>query len=504
MALFRLCFVITALLGSSFAFAVDEAGRVIFARGVVSAVDESDSRRGLRTGDLVHEGDRIVTGRSAVVQIHLSDGALLGLRGNSEYLIARQQYEPESDLAEQAGELFSGWMRMITGAIGKSRPDNVRVSTSVATIGIRGTVFQLLHVPESGLEGFNDVDPGSYVMLEDGGIDFFNDGGMRRVGAGEVAFAGALSQQPEPRPDRRHLFARHLESLSVSRDDVRRLRLQYFLREQNSDANGSLQTVLDKEILSTTFVNLGALSSYSPGGRNVRLTAGAANLLYAAGDATRVLTGVRGDPGDASLDFLQFSGGAPVATGQALIGGVYSQVHWGIWREGTFDAVNSSTGPYAVTGDWHYMFASNLQPDPSVLTATLTGSFTYDYVGGTPLTNSTGAADFTNVATIGRILGGQLNVDFGSALMQADLGLSLPDVLTPVAVSGGGSLTQFYATGLTLADGLGVVSGNIQGAFVGPAAEGAISAVEINDAGNNANYQGMAAFERTGPGVALP
>lgn len=504
MAIFRLVSLIAALLASSLLHAADEAGRVLFARGVVSALDEADSRRGLRNGDPVYEGERIITGRSAVVQIHLSDGALLGLRGNSEYLIERQQYEPESDLAEQAGELFSGWMRMITGAIGKSRPNNVRVSTSVATIGIRGTVFQLLHVPETGLEGFNDVEPGSYVMLEDGGIDFFNDGGVRRVDAGGVAFAGALGQAPTPRPDHRHLFARHLESLSVTRDDLRRLRLQYFLREQSNDVDGSLQTVLDKEILSTTFVNLGALTSYSPGGRNVRLVAGGDNVLYTSNDTTRLLTGLRGDPGDASIDFLQANGsGGPLSTGQALIGGLSSQVHWGIWREGTFDASNSSTGPYAVTGDWHYMMASNIQVDPAVLASSLTGSFSYSYVGGTLLSDSTGAADFANAASIGQVQSGQLNVDFGSALMQANLSLSLPNQGLTVGMSGGGSLTQFYDSGLTLSDG-GAVTGNLQGAFIGPTAEGAISAIEINDADNNANYQGMAVFERTGPGVALP
>ena len=181
-------------------YAAESAGKVLFATGIVSAIDEQDSRRGLQAGDPVFEGDRIVTGRNAVVQMHLSDGAVLGLRGNSNYLIETQKFEPESGIAEQAGELFSGWMRMVTGAIGRSNPTSVRQSTSVATIGIRGTVFQVIHVPEGGLEGFNDVEPGSYVMLEEGNIEFFNREGSRRLVPGDVAFVGLASQKPQPRP----------------------------------------------------------------------------------------------------------------------------------------------------------------------------------------------------------------------------------------------------------------------------------------------------------------
>lgn len=39
--------------------------------------------------------------------------------------------------------LIGGTMRFITGLLGKHSPDRVRISTSTATVGIRGTDFIL-------------------------------------------------------------------------------------------------------------------------------------------------------------------------------------------------------------------------------------------------------------------------------------------------------------------------------------------------------------------------
>ena len=489
--------------------AADEAGKVLFSRGVVSAVDGQDSRRGLRAGDAVYEGDRIITGRAGIVQIHLSDGALLGLRGSSEYQIKTQKFEPEEGIAEQAGELFSGWMRMITGAIGRTRPDNVRVGSSVATIGIRGTVFQLIHVPEEGLEGFNDVEPGSYVMLEDGRIDFFNEAGSRRLMPGDVAFVGLANRRPLPRPDRQELFARRLQQILAFRQEQQaerfRTALQMHLFNQyTSSVENSLQTVLDKELVQTTFKNIGALGSYIPAGRYQRLKAGESNLELLNTDTTRLLSRMAGDPGDGSVDLLFASGTAtPLALGQTLIGGLASQVHWGIWREGSYTAVNSVTGAYSQTGDWHYILASKVQPDPALLSARLDGTFTYSYLGGTPLTNTQGLGSSVSPGSLGSIAAGQLQVDFTNSQMQAGLALNLPNQPTQVNVFGGGTLADFYNGSLNLADGTASVVGNMKGAFVGPTAEGAIATVGISDFGSNANYQGVAAFERTGAGSAV-
>ena len=279
-----------------------------------------------------------------------------------------------------------------------------------------------------------------------------------------------------------------------------RLRAEY----QDSLSN-SLQTLLDSEVVQTTFVNLGALSSYSPEGRYQRLLAGQANLQILQTDQTRLLSGMRANPGDGSIDTLFATGDAPpVAVGQAFVAGLASQIHWGVWRQGSFEAVNSVSGAHSPTGDWHYILASNVQPDPALLSSQLNGAFTYEYIGGTPLTDSLAAANFANPDSLGRIAGGRLQVDFDSNLMRAGLALALPNQGSVIGVSGGGTLADFYQGGFGLADSSATVTGNIKGAFVGPTAEGAIASVGVNDIGNNASYQGVAAFERTGTAASLP
>ena len=56
-----------------------EAGRILFARGTVSIVDENQSARGGSVGSVFYEGDRIVTGNNSIAQLRLSDGALAAL-----------------------------------------------------------------------------------------------------------------------------------------------------------------------------------------------------------------------------------------------------------------------------------------------------------------------------------------------------------------------------------------------------------------------------------------
>jgi hypothetical protein len=59
----------------------------------------------------------------------------------SELLISEFEFNPNSYAGDLAISLLKGTMRVVTGLIGKTAPDNVRFSTPSATIGIRGTEF---------------------------------------------------------------------------------------------------------------------------------------------------------------------------------------------------------------------------------------------------------------------------------------------------------------------------------------------------------------------------
>src|SRR5690606_35475279 len=188
--------------------AAEQAGKILYSRGSVSIVDVQDSARGGRTGAPLFEGDRIVTGTGAIAQIRLSDGALVALRGSSDYQIETQQYGEEEDLYEQAGKLFTGWMRSITGAIGKKYPQKVSQSTTVATIGIRGTTYQLISIPPEGLPEYPGEEPGTYVMLEEGQVEIFGEAGSRLLKPGDIVFVPAAGGAPQLRPDKTSMFER--------------------------------------------------------------------------------------------------------------------------------------------------------------------------------------------------------------------------------------------------------------------------------------------------------
>ena len=183
-----LLIVLVWLSGMASANPMNEAGKIIFAHGTVAIVDQHDSARGAQKGSVFHEGDRIVTGSQSIAQLRMNDGALASLRSHTNYLVERQRNDEDEGIYEQAGRLISGWMRSVTGAIGAREPGNVSHNTPVATIGIRGTMYQSIHVPEQGLPEFANLQPGSYIYLEEGGVRVGNESGSLNLRPGEIAF----------------------------------------------------------------------------------------------------------------------------------------------------------------------------------------------------------------------------------------------------------------------------------------------------------------------------
>ena len=90
-------------------------------------------------GDSVAAGDTLMTGVDGRVQIRFSDGSLLSIQPRSEFRIDEYRF----DVGTQRGffTLVQGALRAVSGAIGKRAPEDYRMSTPTATIGIRGTEY---------------------------------------------------------------------------------------------------------------------------------------------------------------------------------------------------------------------------------------------------------------------------------------------------------------------------------------------------------------------------
>lgn len=471
------------------------AGKILFARGEVAITSQAGERRQAETGDAVDEGDRVTTGARSMAQLRLSDGALVSLRSHSDYQIVAQK--DEGDLLEQAGKLFSGWMRTVTGAIGEKDPEAVRQETPVATIGIRGTTYQVIHIPEGGHPDFPDAPPGTYIYLQEGAIEISGDGEVRYMEPGDVVFVPLDGGAPMPAPEWRRLFSEEdggpggegaEEDTQGGEDRTGRDDL-----ESNDALNDGVEETLGEEDGAGagpgTLGAAGARGVYNPSFPQ-SLEASGGNLTVLSDESGDYVQSMQWADSDGLVHDLQATEEEPDSRGSASLANG-QRVIWGVWAEGNYSATFNGS-PQSVTGDWHYAAGSNVLTENEAVNLPLTGQYGYDYVGGTTLTGSEGGSM--------TITGGGLLVDFTNNGLQVSIDATanaMSDTYT-----GNGNFTSFYDT-----DGAGIFlggqtntgwGGSIRGSFVGPNAEGVISDVRL-DQGSTEEFYGAAVFENNGP-----
>jgi FecR-like protein len=455
-----------------------EAGKILYSRGVVSIVDELESARGGKTGAKIFEGDRVVTGRGALAQIRLSDGALIALRGSSDYQIEKQSFDEEEDLYEQAGQLFTGWMRSITGAIGKKYPNNVTQKTSVATIGIRGTVYQVIHIPPEGLPGYAGEEPGTYVLLEEGAVEMTGEGGTRLMKPGDVVFVPAAGGTPVLAPQKISLF-KNPEADTIT-----------FVESEDLDFSEELNVGLEESLNSNEapFVNLASMGVINASRYNgVKPTTTTSNHVFVGSGPGRVLTSVTIDDGVPYV-YTANAGAAPLSTGYHLLSNG-SAINWGAWAESDYSVFDPGPEPLTPFGVWQYMVASNVVSQ-TMATTGLVGSATFNYVGGTALRDD-------SLGLVHNITGGTVAIDFSADIVDVNLTSTLGNIAS--GCGNGCGVLLLYQDGLNISSG--VYSGTMGGALVGEG-EGLITTLYLTgpsdplDTGSpTANLSGTAAFE---------
>jgi hypothetical protein len=121
------------------AFAERLVGQVLIAKGVVTANNNQAAPRTLAKGSQVFLGETISTASDSFVVLKMVDDSKLSLRPKSE--VTLEKFSQESGKEEALFDLLKGGLRALSGDIGKKRPEQYRVQTSIATIGIRGTDF---------------------------------------------------------------------------------------------------------------------------------------------------------------------------------------------------------------------------------------------------------------------------------------------------------------------------------------------------------------------------
>ena len=117
-------------------------GSVTYVRGAVTKQSVSDGSNAhlLVKGNELSIGDVIKTGSKSFAMLKLEDGTRLTIRPNTSFVVEKMNAKKDST-ASAVLRLFRGGLRAITGFISKKNPNGYHLRTSVATIGIRGTVF---------------------------------------------------------------------------------------------------------------------------------------------------------------------------------------------------------------------------------------------------------------------------------------------------------------------------------------------------------------------------
>ncbi len=171
-----------------------QIGAVERLNGTVTVTPAGEAQRALAQGDPVREGDLVVTAADSETLIKLRDDTTLALRQNSQMRMVEFKYEKAGADTLVVG-LLKGTLRKVSGLIAKSRPRNVLLRSPTATVGIRGTDFEVAIVEEESAA----TRAGTYDFVHDGATTIqIASGESLDVAENQTGLALAFPRPGEP------------------------------------------------------------------------------------------------------------------------------------------------------------------------------------------------------------------------------------------------------------------------------------------------------------------
>lgn len=162
------------------------AARVDFSSGNATVQSPGMAPRPLAKGAEVGQGDMVNTGNGRV-QLRFVDGAYVSLQPQSQFRIDDFRFNGKTDGTEKGFfSLLTGGLRTITGLVGRVNRSAYQVTTTVATIGIRGTEWTFGYNPDGSGQG----------SVGGGEINACNAGGCRAIANGESFIIVDQGTQP--------------------------------------------------------------------------------------------------------------------------------------------------------------------------------------------------------------------------------------------------------------------------------------------------------------------
>lgn len=163
------------------------AGKVIFVFGQAWKLANDGGKYDVKRGMEVKVGEVIETSPTGQVQIRMNDNGLISIRPSSQFKIKSFKFSGLNG-EDRSGDktyfqLLKGGFRSITGAVGEHNKKAYKVSTPVATIGIRGTDYSARLC-----SGDCSRPDGLYIGVWRGGVSLTNNVSVLNVDAGHFGF----------------------------------------------------------------------------------------------------------------------------------------------------------------------------------------------------------------------------------------------------------------------------------------------------------------------------
>lgn len=406
--------------------AAQVVGRVLIAAGDVTAT-RAGRTVALASGSDLENGDLVATGEASSAQLRFTDETVVALRDRSRFHIADYRFTGSDDgVSQVAFSLLKGGLRTISGLIGRSRAERYRVRTPLASVGVRGTAYSLVHCEQDceGDDGALATD-GTYGLVFEGRIAVANEGGEREFGPDEAFFVADATTPPQPllsrprllrdrleararRQERREQMEARVLATAAQRQAAARFATAIAARANDPDARpvALVGTALSPIVVTDLRDTSGNVALLGPGlGAGVGFATATAPVAIVDGGRGTVieLDGQRG-----FLERFSFNGGAqagdrgnvPVVDNGRIDGD--GGAVWGRWAPGAAVQIGGLAG--APSTGVHFFFG-NLTPESlfGVMPAGAT-AVRYDYAGGPRPTDGQGNA--------GEFLAGSFTVNF--------------------------------------------------------------------------------------------
>jgi len=142
------------------------AARAVQVHGAATVSHNGGPLLPLTENQPLYSSDIVETKVGAYAVLVFRDNARVTVNAASRLAIAEYRYEANSSKPSMLLDLLKGGLRIATGLIGKMNPTQVKVRSATATIGIRGTVFDLVCAAGSSSDSANSAELGDMPCEE--------------------------------------------------------------------------------------------------------------------------------------------------------------------------------------------------------------------------------------------------------------------------------------------------------------------------------------------------